>query len=247
MDYTVIIPAYNEEHWLPATLSSLITTMAQTGSNGEIIVVDNNSNDRTAAIAEEYSAAVIFEPVNQISRARNTGARHAQGVYLIFLDADTIVSMNLLNEALRLLESGVCCGGGAEVIPDEGANRWAYFGTSIWNPIARRLKLASGCFIFCRQDAFKEIGGFSEKVYAGEEIGLSQKLKAWGKAHNMPFQIITGSPAITSGRKTEWYSPTQLVLITAGIALMPFVVRFRSLCGFWYRRPRTDNNSTRRK
>ena len=89
IDYSVIIPAFNEEAFLPQTLNYLQESMSRIDEQGEVIVVDNNSSDRTADIAREYGTQLVFEAVNQISRARNAGAKIAQGEYLIFLDADT--------------------------------------------------------------------------------------------------------------------------------------------------------------
>jgi len=82
--YSIIIPAYNEEDWLSRTLSALDEAMGTLSLRGEVIVVDNNSSDRTPQIARQHNARVVFEPVNQISRARNTGARAAKGRYFIF-------------------------------------------------------------------------------------------------------------------------------------------------------------------
>lgn len=90
IDYSIIIPAYNEEALLANTLEVLHKTMAEIPLSGEIIVTDNNSTDRTPEIAKAVGAKVVFEPINQISRARNTGAKHAEGRYLVFIDADTL-------------------------------------------------------------------------------------------------------------------------------------------------------------
>src|SRR5262245_38553359 len=81
--------------------------------SGEVIVVDNNSNDRTAQIAAEAGARVVREPFNQISRARNAGARAATGDHFLFLDADTLPTHVLLGSALTRLLSGLYVGGGA--------------------------------------------------------------------------------------------------------------------------------------
>ena len=62
----------------------------------EVIVVDNNSTDDTAAIAEAMGATVVGEPVQGIGRARNRGASVAQGDVLVFVDADVAVPVTLL-------------------------------------------------------------------------------------------------------------------------------------------------------
>jgi len=60
--YSIIVPAYNEEELLGATLEHLNVIIDATPEAGEVIVVDNNSTDRTADVAREYGTLVIFEP-----------------------------------------------------------------------------------------------------------------------------------------------------------------------------------------
>src|SRR4030065_256939 len=103
IDYSIIIPAYNEQELLPATLQSVQQAMAVQELAGEVIVVDNNSTDAPATIAAPAGARVVTEAINQISRVRNAGARAANGRYLIFLDADTVISPKLLIKALGLV------------------------------------------------------------------------------------------------------------------------------------------------
>ena len=179
--YSLIVPAYNEEVLLPATLQALRREMERVDGAGEIIVVDNNSADRTSAIAAAAGARVVSEPVNQISRARNAGARVARGRYLIFVDADTVPSNGLLGQALRNLQSRGCCGGGA-LVSFEGTEPG--FGRRLGELIVKvthGMGVAGACFIYCSREAFEAIGGFSERVYAGEEIWISRALRQWGR------------------------------------------------------------------
>ncbi len=177
IDYPIIIPAYDEEDYLPATLTALNDAMSPLNLNGEIIVVDNNSSDKTAKIATARGAQVIFEKINHISRARNAGARRAEGRYLIFVDADTLVSHALLQQALANLESRQIIGGGARVIGDKPLHFSMRLLLSFWDFISIHTCTASGSFIYCRRDAFESIDGFNEDVYASEEIWLSRKIK----------------------------------------------------------------------
>jgi glycosyltransferase involved in cell wall biosynthesis len=236
--YSVIIPAYNEAVCLPVTLAVLEKAMATLSLPGEVIVVDNNSTDATPEIAREFGARVVFEPYNQISRARNTGGRVATGDYLIFLDADTFLSGRLLKTAFSNLSAG-SCGGGAVVDfyrPVQPAIRKA---VDLWNLCSLRFKVAAGCFIYCHRQGFEATGGFSEKVYAGEDLWFSRSLRSWGKRKGLTFQVIKYPPIITSSRKLEWFTPVELFLILL-IGAFPLSVRNRSLCAFWYRRPKTD-------
>ena len=80
MKISVIIPAFNEERLIGETLrlvKAAMTAFSWRRWATEVIVCDNNSTDRTAELARAGGAAVVFEPVNQIARARNCGAAAA--------------------------------------------------------------------------------------------------------------------------------------------------------------------------
>ena len=236
--YSVIIPAHNEETWLPRCLTALAEAMAAVGERGEVIVVDNASTDATARVAEEHGARVVREPHRQISRARNTGARCAGGRYLIFLDADTILPTPLLRQALSNLAGGECAGGGSFVRLDIPLPWSLRQFMKFWEWNARRMGLAAGCFVYCSREAFDAIGGFDERVYASEEVWFSRALGKWGRKNGKPFLLITEPPVVTSGRKIEWHTPLELLLRICLLVAFPFAVRFRSLCGLWYDRPK---------
>jgi len=236
IDYSIIVPAYNEEAMLEKTIMHLKTAMETIKLNGEIIVTDNNSNDRTAEIAKNAGANIIFEPINQISRARNAGTKIAKGRYFIFVDADTIVPPALLQTAMNNLESGSCCGGGATVTSHD-VPLFVKVVLSYWNGISRVFRIAAGCFVYCRRDDFEKCGGFSEKVYATEEVWFSIALKRKAKKYKRNFRIINKPKVITSGRKLVWFSHTYQSILLLIIFIFPFVTRFKWMCNYWYKRP----------
>lgn len=237
MYYSLIIPAWNEAAFLPDTLQSVNTAMqalqASSEHHGELIVVDNNSTDDTADIAREFGAKVVHEAHNQIARARNRGAAVANGQALVFMDADSQCSARLLEHVLDLLESGSVVGGGSLIAPDKEISGAPLRGLNLWNALAAKAGLAAGCFVYCRKDAFDEVGGFDTRVYAGEEIFLSRALKKWGRRKSMDFRIASVSPVVTSVRKLDWYSPKQIVG-QAMLVLIPGAVYSRRLCQTWY-------------
>ncbi|HEY9050950.1 MAG TPA: glycosyltransferase [Gammaproteobacteria bacterium] len=237
IDYSIVIPAYNEVDWLPKTIAALEAAMEPINLQGEIIVCNNNSTDNTASCAEALGARVVFEPYNQISRARNTGAKQAQGRYLVFVDADTLIPAELLSEALQRLQSGRYIGGGAVVTFDCELSKAEKVGSRLWNWLSVKQHLAAGSFVFCLREAFETINGFSESVYASEEIWLSRRLRKLGKQHGQTFAIIESWPVVSSGRKMQWYGTWRQILLLFMLMLFPFMVRYRSLCGFWYQRP----------
>lgn len=234
-DFSIIIPAFNEEALIADTLESVYNAMTATALAGEVIVVNNNSTDRTEEKAAATGARVVFEGINQISRARNTGARQATGRYLIFLDADTRLSGELLHVALLNLESGLCVGGGVCLAGDKKATPQVERAMNGWNKLSVRFRLAAGCFVYCLRDGFESVGGFNEKIYASEEIWLSVALKKWGKSKSLEFRIIEKPYIVTSLRKLDWYSNTQLAMQMA-LLFIPFALYSKRLCGFWYKR-----------
>ena len=119
--------------------------------------------------------------MNQISRARNAGARAARGRFLVFVDADTLVPAALLHEALEALASGRACGGGAAVRMEGVNGGVAGRMVWLWNAVSSGRRLAAGSFVFVLREAFEAVGGFSERVYASEEIWLSRAVGRWGR------------------------------------------------------------------
>jgi glycosyltransferase involved in cell wall biosynthesis len=236
-DFSIIIPAYNEADELPATLRAVRRALNMQSARGEVIVVDNNSTDATAEAARQCGVdQVVFEPVNQIARARNAGGREALGAHLIFVDADTRVSGELLAESLRRMTGGDV-GGGAVIRFEGEISAVGHFAIALWERISRLTKTAAGSFVFCRKEAFDAVGGFDQSLYAGEELRFSRRLKTWGRPQGQGFRIITDWPAKTSARKLEWYSSLRILGWMCFLMLFPFAVRWRRLCGFWYRRP----------
>ena len=235
---SLLIPAYNEELLLPAVIERVRASFAAIGFDAyEIVVCDNNSTDATAAVARALGVQVVHEPHNQISRARNAAARAALGKWLVFLDADTLLSPELLRATLDCFEGGTIVGGGAAIVFG-AADLGPFAGRLLasWNWVSRTFGLAAGSYVFCYRQAWEEVGGFDEDVYAGEEIYFSRKLKRWGRARGMRFRILRDTPVVTSARKLEWYGQWQL-LGRALMLLRPGAVKNRAACELWYTRP----------
>jgi dolichyl-phosphate beta-glucosyltransferase len=101
---SVVIPAYNEERRLPPTLARIKKYLADMTYTSEIIVVDNNSRDRTADVARQAGVTLLQEPRQGKGAAVRTGMLAARGEYLLFSDADLstpIEDVELLFAALR--------------------------------------------------------------------------------------------------------------------------------------------------
>lgn len=207
MRVSIIIPAHNEERLLPHTLAALQAAIERLVQPFEIIVVNDASTDRTAQIARAHGVRVLDVDLRQISAVRNAGARVATGDVLVFVDADTLVPRATLRMALGALRNGAV-GGGAQVQFERISwfqHQFARAFASLWLSLMR---LAAGCFIFVRREAFEAVGGFDERYFIGEELFLSRALKKRGHF------VMLGSPVLTSSRKLETAPTCQLLALT---------------------------------
>jgi glycosyltransferase involved in cell wall biosynthesis len=229
-----IVPAHNEESGVAATVRAIAAAAAEVGVAHEIVVVDDASTDRTAALAVAAGARVVPVVVRQIAAARNAGASAATGDTFVFVDADTLIAADVVAALMRVMAAGAV-GGGAGVRFDEPTPRWVkvVLPASLW--IARRLRLTGGCFLFCSRTAFEAVGGFDEALYAAEEIRLCRSLRAQGEF------VVVRETVLTSGRKLRTYSGWELLgafgrVLLAGRAGL----RDRSRLGLWYAPRRVD-------
>lgn len=235
MRISVVVPAFNEERLLAATLESVRSAARVFDGRGgwELIVCDNNSNDRTPDIAREAGARVVFEPHNQISRARNRGAAAATGEWLVFVDADSVPTPGLFGDLKDAIDSGRCLAGGSTVAP-EGSFGFR-LAVRAWNALSRATHWAAGSFIFCESAAFSELGGFSEELYASEELDLFRRLKRLARGRGKEIVILRRHPLRTSDRKLRLYRRGELLGFLGRFLLHPRrTLRNPSDCQPWY-------------
>jgi glycosyltransferase involved in cell wall biosynthesis len=238
MRVSVVIPAFNEEKLLPATLAAVgaaAEAFRVRGWSWECVVCDNNSTDRTAELARAAGATVVFEPVNQISRARDAGARVATGDWLVFIDADSLPSRELFADIAERIAAGRHLGGGSTVELEPGTPRSARFVCGLWNLWSRLAGWAAGSCVWVEAAAFHAVGGFGTEYYAGEEVFLSRRLKSLARRSGRRFVILSDHPLRTSSRKLKLYTLTEAgrfffrMLFTAGRA-----AKRPENCEIWY-------------
>ena len=234
---SVIVPAFNEEKLVGETLrrvQNAASVLAERGWECEWIVCDNNSTDRTAELARGAGAKVVFEPVNQIARARNTGAAAATGDWLIFVDADSHPSPELFEEVAEQIQGGRCLAGGC-TLRMEVSGRWAWLGLHFWNWVSRTMRWFAGSFIFCEAGVFRRVGGFNQELYASEEIDLSKRLCALARQTGKEIVILHRHPIVTSPRKLHLYSRRDyLRFFGRAILTGRGWQKHRKHCGLWY-------------
>jgi glycosyltransferase involved in cell wall biosynthesis len=234
---SVAIPAFNEDKLLGETLAAVDAAGAAFRTRGwkmEVVVCDNNSTDRTAAIAEAAGARVVFEAENQISRSRNAGGNAARGG----LDYFPRCGFHAVRRAL--CRHGGFDGNGKHPRRRRGDSDGidAVVGgdcLGIWNLISRVFRWPTGSYIFCRAEAFRELEGFSPKLYAAEEIEFDHRFKRLARQRQQRIHIIRRPPLLSSNRRMVMYSPFRLLwfmlvsTFTAGLNL-----RRRATYNWWY-------------
>jgi len=187
---SVVIPAYNEERFIGATLRSVRAALK--GIPHEVIVVDNGSSDGTARLAEGEGARVITRPGRTIGAVRNAGARLARGTYLVFIDADVTLTrlwrsalpgvIGVLERAPRTLAGSMCS------VP-AGAS-WV---ERVWfAPQAdESLSHLGSAHLIVRRSFFGEIGGFDESLATGEDYEISMRVvRAGGTIHRLSPEVV---------------------------------------------------------
>lgn len=237
MKISVIVPAFNEEKLLGASLAeikSASTAFTKRGWEFELVVCDNNSTDRTGDIARAAGAKVVFEPFNQIGRARNCGAAAATGDWFIFVDADSHPTEELFADVAEKISSGKILAGGSTLRLDTQMFA-ANFVTHLWNWTSRLKKWVAGSFIFIEAPAFRELGGFNQEIFAAEELELSERLKKLAAARGKKIAILHKSPLKTSARKMRLYSNREMWrFFVRSVFNHHKTVRSREAAYLWY-------------
>jgi len=205
---SVVIPAYNEEKYLPLCLESI--RKQDYAAEYEVIVVDNASTDNTAKIALDWGANVVYESKRSPACARQKGVESATGEIIAFIDADTqaptcwlstIVSrfaqepkMVVISGPYAYFDAGSIAriasyiGNFISIILDQLFRKVLNKGSAVW-----------GSNFAVRRSALLEVGGFDTSIrFYGEEYELSLRLKKAGKGGIIPSLFV-----LTSARRLK--------------------------------------------
>ncbi len=185
--FSVIIPAYNEERYLPRLLDSIKKQKVQPS---EIIVADADSEDRTKEIAIKYGCKIVKG--GRISVSRNNGAKVAKSNIIVFIDADT----ELLNEDFFNKIIGTFIKRNADVascyfLPSDKKVKYSIpmAGVNAFKFISHKLKqnrVTGGACIISTKNAFKKVNGFNTRMRSHEDNHFFQK----SVKHGLKFIII---------------------------------------------------------
>ncbi len=203
---SLIVPAYNEEKYLPSLIDSVEKARKYLScgpSSIEVIVVDNQSTDDTSAVANENGCLVVQEKKRIIAAVRNTGARIAQGEILAFTDADNILHPETFNEIEKALSSSKVVGGATGVRSDRMS-----LGIACAYAIVVPMVWATGMdtgVVFCRARDFRNVGGYNESYLFGEDVDFLWRLIKYGRGQGQRLVRIKKCKAINSTRKFDQF------------------------------------------
>jgi glycosyltransferase involved in cell wall biosynthesis len=212
-----VIPARNEEALIGETTEAILASVARSagvsrpdlwlpGTPFEIIVVDDSSEDRTAAIArafaDEAGVRVVRCAGGTCAAARNAGAKVSAGRVLCFVDADTIVPENAVDRILALHEDQGCCLVLYRLASREPGVRawlwWTFWGLARHLPLGRAKSMPA--FMSCDRAHFENYGPFEETWATGEEWPLT--ISAY-RHHRDRFLYDRHLTGLTSSRRME--------------------------------------------
>lgn len=202
---SIVIPARNEERYLPACLESIRRAAQNYPGTVEIIVVLNRCTDRTEQIALQHGARLVREDARNLSKIRNAGARAATQEILVTIDADSVMTPGTLLAIDRTLSAGKTVGGGVLIFPERISLGILVSALVLATALARELLIdrISGGLFWCYRDDFEAIGGFDESLITLEDVDFAQRLKSHGKKTGRKFRVLRGGRIVTSCRKFD--------------------------------------------
>ena len=205
MIYSIIIPTYNEEEYLPVLLESI---KEQDFDDYEVIVADANSTDRTREIAEEYGCIVVDGGLPGVGR--NNGAKVAKGEYLLFLDSDLQLTEDYLRDVLyefQIENVGIAITQMKPLSNKVQDKIFHDFANYFMISVEKIKPHGAGCYgIIAKRELHEKCGGFDESLTFGEDTDYIERL-----AKEERFKVLRNAKIGVSTRRLEEEGITTLI------------------------------------
>lgn len=209
MRVSFVIPAHNEEHYLPLCLNSVKEELDRTPCDAEVIVVNNVSSDRTGEVARSYKwVRVVDEPKRGLPQARHAGFVASTGELIANIDADTMLPKGWLTTVLTEFEKDptLAALSGPHVYYDlsffEQLLVRIFYGIGYVSYLFARVFLRAGAMLqggnfIVRRDYLERAGGFDTSIeFYGEDTDVARRMSKVGKVKWL-FRL----PIYASGRR----------------------------------------------
>ena len=206
MRFSVIIPAYNEEKYLPRLLTSIEIARQNYSGGGdqiEVVVADNNSTDRTSKVAAAHGARVVHVTRRRIGAARNGAAHASQGEILCFIDADSAMHPETFDAVDGVMNTSKYIWGvtGARM---ERLSLPLFLTYWMFMPMTYITGLDIG-LSFCRRADFDAVGGYDEERLYAEDVKFPMALRRLGRTRGQRLVRIPQVKALASTRKFDQF------------------------------------------
>lgn len=234
--YSVVIPTLNEEKFLPSLLQSLVR---QTKKSFEVIVVDGKSKDKTVTIAKSYQEkilglSVIVSKKASLPLQRNLGARHSHGEWLVFIDADSVLSAYFIEEISAYIDRVKPKLFTTWFQPDvDNSNAAVYVLIANilleWS-IQFHRPLAPGPLTIVHRSAYDLVRGYDEEHAFQEDMDFSLRLYKAG----MPLHILRETLCVLSLRRLRQQGAFKVLAqyVRATIPVLVFSKTYKKLQGY---------------
>jgi len=198
-DVSIVIPCYNEERFLAKTLKSLLDQTYK--GMVELIVVDNNCNDKTVSIAKSFGAKIIFEPRPGVCFARQAGTAAATGVVVISTDADTTFKPHWLKTIMNDFELNSRAVAVAGPCRYSDGPMWGrlyplflFGGVSLWYRLRKKPFYITATNVAFKKSAWQAYD--TNMTQGGDELALLHDLQDKGRV-----VFNNSNPVYTSARR----------------------------------------------
>ncbi len=204
IEVSVVIPAFNEEKYISDTLFSLLKSEQQTQINYEVILVDNNSTDKTVEVAQKFrdgmNLRIIKEKKQGRGAARSRGFKEALGEIVLSADADTIFYKGWVEKLSSAIKGDVIgVSTSCKIVDSSGLNNAFFNFAQPTLMVLYRIFLGhywlSGFSSGILKSVYEKSGGFDTSLQAQEDLDLSFKVAKLGKIK------FINKPVIFSGRR----------------------------------------------
>ena len=237
---SVIVPAFNEERTLPATIAAIDEArrhvQLQFGYETELLVVDNASTDATAEVARDAGTGVVSEPFRNIARARNAGACAARGDVLVFVDADTCVPKEALERIAHVMNDPRCIGGALGVVHRPRSRVLSIY-LGVWRLLGLALRMSQGATQFCRHDEFDAVAGYNERLWMGEDVELQWRLRRRARRTARTHRVLRECRVAPSPRRFDQWPLWRTLVWTNPLVTMTLARSGRFWRKGWYQTP----------
>jgi glycosyltransferase involved in cell wall biosynthesis len=224
---SIVIPALNEEKFLPHLLDSLVS---QNDRDFEVIVVDGSSKDRTVPLARSFSSRlpklrVLVSKKASLPLQRNLGARAARGAWLVFVDADSVLLPYFVDRLQHFIREHRPRLFTSWFRPDSDVSGDALFiliaNLFVEGSVIMHRPIAPGPLTAVRREVFELVGGYDEALGFGEDYDLTRRIAARG----IGLQILRETLYIYSLRRVRKQGRLRFMRLYARAALMVLLTR----------------------